>query len=233
MKQLKQLEILYEDASILVCCKPAGIAVQTARIAEPDLVSQLKNYRVSKNEPPYVAVISRLDQPLEGLLVFAKTRKAAAGLSRQMQEQSFCKEYLAVVCGSPVSDHDKLEDLLLRDGRKNVSKVVPPGTSGAKNAVLFYDVLARSRTKQEALLRIRLQTGRHHQIRVQMSHAGMPLAGDLKYGGDRSGRSLALCAVNLSFCHPITGKTMEFTTVPRGSAFEEYIDVIRGLPVID
>lgn len=217
-------EILQEDKDIIVCRKPAGLAVQTARPGQPDLVSILKNYRADKQEPPYIGVITRLDQPVEGLLVFAKNRQAAAQLSRQQQSGQWIKEYLAVVRGIPEKKEGRLTDWLRRDGRQNCSAVVPEQTEGAKRAVLSYRVLGVCREPSGglALVRIRLETGRHHQIRVQMAHAGYPLYGDRKYGpsGDQpSGAALALCAARLTFRHPGTGRETEYRITPKGPGF--------------
>lgn len=222
--------ILYEDKEIIVCHKPAGLAVQNARIGTMDMESALKNYMAQKNpnEIPYLGIISRLDQPVEGILVFAKSSKSAAGLNRQMEKNEIEKIYLAVSDREPAPKEGALEDYLKKDGRNNTSAVTLPGTKGAKKARLSYCVLEtlsdqRTETGIRCLIQIRLDTGRHHQIRVQLSHAGAPLLGDKKYyPQDSSGFSLGLCAAKLSFRHPGSGKKMEFQTVPRGNAFEGF-----------
>ncbi|MDO5134960.1 MAG: RluA family pseudouridine synthase [Eubacteriales bacterium] len=215
-------EILYEDPQLLVCYKPAGLAVQTRGMGTMDLESGLKNY-LARKEPgkmPYLAVIHRLDQPVEGVLVFAKTPRSAADLNRQMTQGAMTKEYLAVVCGVPREKSGILEDFLKKDGRNNRSSVVKEGTPGAKRARLTYELLERAKGGR-SLLRIRLDTGRHHQIRVQMANSGMALAGDKKYGSGE-GASLGLCAVGLSFCHPVSRERMEFHTRPRGEHFRAF-----------
>ena len=213
--------ILFEDAHILVCRKPAGIAVQSAGIGSMDLESMLKNYLAEKAPEtiPYLAVIHRLDQPVEGLLVFAKNQKAAADLNRQMTSGKIKKEYLEVTEKKPLKDRGQLTDYLKKDGRSNTSSVVQKGTPGAKEARLFYEVLE---TGSRTLLNIHLETGRHRQIRVQMAHAQMPLLGDKKYGASKFSRGLALCSAGLSFCHPATGKPMTFYICPEGEAFQEF-----------
>jgi len=213
--------ILFEDKDILVCQKPAGIAVQSAGIGSMDLESMLKNYLAEKapGSVPYLAVVHRLDQPVEGLLVFAKNQKAAAQLNRQMTSGKIKKEYLAVTDRKPLKDKGQLTDYLKKDGRTNTSSVEQKGTDGAKEARLSYVVLE---TGERTLLKIHLDTGRHHQIRVQMAHAKMPLLGDKKYGGSDFPKGLALCAAGLSFCHPTTGKPMSFYTCPEGAAFQEF-----------
>ena len=207
-----KLTILYEDDAILVCHKPAGVAVQTARLGEADMESLLKNYRAEKGEEPWIGVVHRLDQPAEGVMVFAKTKEAAASLGRQMRERLAEKDYYAVTDGIPAQKKGMLEDYLLRDGRTNLSSVVAKTTPGAKRASLTYEVIKEGNGR--AVLRIRLQTGRHHQIRVQLAHAGMPIAGDRKYQFREhvapSGRGLSLCACRLVFRHPADKRKLEF-----------------------
>ena len=158
-------------------------------------------------QKPELHVINRLDQPVEGLVLFAKNKKAAAGLTRQLTEGKIEKIYRAEITGQIPKDEDILTDYLLKDGRTNTSRVVAQGTPKSKQAVLSYKKLSDSD------LEIRLMTGRHHQIRVQLSNAGMPIKGDRKYGRpdpDYHGR-LMLTACRLSFIHPGTGKLMELS----------------------
>ena len=226
---MKQPEILYEDNQILVCHKPAGIATQTARASSPDLVSILKNELCRTSgvrKPPYLAVIHRLDQPVEGLLVFAKTQKAASVLSAQLQRDDFSKDYLALLSGQFAPENGScgtLTNYLIKDGKTNTSRVVSASEPGAKKSVLHYEVLEQR--KNCTLVSIHLETGRHHQIRVQTSAPGHPIVGDRKYGvgtditSDRrtsssSFRFPALCAYHLAFRHPGTGKPMEFKIRP-------------------
>ncbi len=239
-------EIVYEDSDILVVYKPAGIATQAAGLLQTDVVSELKNYLMAnhkgeKPKEPYLGLIHRLDQPVEGILVFAKTPQAAALLSRQAAERALTKEYLAVVLAEEekVKQAEKitLTDFLIKDGRNNLSRVGKACDQNAKKAVLSYEVVKTneisgpgrsnrpngSGSAVTALLRIHLQTGRHHQIRVQLANAGMPLLGDFKYGSADSQnlsrelgvKDVALCAHRLSFKHPKTGKTEEFTVLPK------------------
>lgn len=226
------IDIIYEDNHIIVCHKMPGVPVQTAKAGLPDMVSMLQNYFADKKEQAGVYAIRRLDQPVEGIMVFAKSQPAAAQLSRQVQEKTVEKEYLALVEGRFVEQAGTLEGYLLRDGRANTSKVVPKGTKGAKHAKLFYEVkkeisevegqgsvLAGACANGVAsLLNIRLDTGRHHQIRVQMAHAGHPLVGDKKYNkGCPSGyMPIGLCSTRTVFCHPTTGKRIEFCVKPKG-----------------
>ena len=225
--------ILYEDKDILVCHKPAGLAVQNARVGSMDMESLLKNYIAQKvpGKMPYLGIIHRLDQPVEGVLVFALNPKAAADLSRQMTAGKIKKTYLAVTEGTVKVKSAKLVDWLKKDGRTNSSAVVEGGTSGAKKAILSYEVLETWKNKEDAqdcgernLIRIDLDTGRHHQIRVQLSHEGLPLLGDRKYNpSGEKGTSLGLCSSCLEFKHPRTGKMMKFETEPQGSAFLDFV----------
>ena len=223
--RIKQPEIIYEDEAIIVCRKEACVAVQTARAGQADMVSLLKNYRAKKKEEPYIGLIHRLDQPVEGVMVFAKTPQAAAKLSAQVNSRSMEKEYLAVTDRMSEKRQGRLEDYLIKNGRTNTSEVVTSKTSGAKKAVLDYEVIhqisdERTESGKRILIKIHLETGRHHQIRVQMAHAGMPLLGDRKYNpGEISQLPLGLCSCHLIFRHPITGKKMEFQVTPNGESF--------------
>lgn len=228
---MNQNRILHEDNDIIVCHKPAGIATQTARVGQADMVSEIANYLTEKREgggkSPYVGVVHRLDQPVEGILVFAKNKPAAADLSRQAAGEDMEKEYLALVCGRDMRRSGELTDYLLKEGKTNTSRVVPMEVKGAKEARLSYEVLWEK--PPEALVKICLYTGRHHQIRVQMANAGMPLLGDHKYAGEealalserRGIRQTALCAYRLSFIHPKTGQRMRFEIKPEGAAFRD------------
>lgn len=209
--------IMYEDNDLLVVHKPMGIATETARIGQADLVSELKNYRKRKGEDAYIGVVHRLDQPVEGLLVFAKDGGTAKKLSDELRRGKLTKKYAALIAGVPATMEGELTDYLLKDGRTNLSKAVPGKTQGAKEAMLRWRMLQHSR--DVSLLEIELYTGRHHQIRVQMAHAGFPLLGDFKYGSEASRElskrlavsSTALLAYEIQFTHPNTGKKMEFS----------------------
>ena len=223
--------ILYEDKDILVCHKPAGVAVQSARFGMADMESSFKNHLALKTpgKMPYLGIIHRLDQPVEGVLVFAKTPKAAAELNRQIASKTVTKEYLAVTAQMPEEKQGHLEDYLKKDNRTNSSSVVTPKTPGAKKASLDYSIQEeikdeRTVTGKRILVKIILDTGRHHQIRVQLSHEGLPLLGDRKYNpSGEKGTSLGLCSSCLEFKHPRTGKMMKFETEPQGSAFLDFV----------
>lgn len=219
-------QIIYEDKDIIVCCKPAGIAVQTAGIAQQDMVSELKNYLSEQGvKNPYIGVIHRLDQPVCGVLVFAKNQKSAASLSAQVQNGSMEKIYRTLVYGSfpQESQEGILENLLYKDAKRNASFIATEGSREAnlaKRAKLAYKVL-ETHTKEEgsySKLEIKLYTGRHHQIRVQMAGCGHPILGDGKYGTKEAeminqtleAKGLKLCAYRLTLKHPGNGKVMTF-----------------------
>lgn len=212
-------ELIYEDPHILICRKPAGMAVQSASLGRRDLESMLRTYLMEsgRGANPYLGVVQRLDQPVQGLVVFAKTPRAAASLSAQAQDGRMEKEYLAVVCGHLPQEEGTLIHYVKKESA-NYSRPAPEGTPGAKRAALSYRVLKRR--EADELVRIRLQTGRHHQIRVQMAAMGAPLYGDQKYNpAALKGQQIALCASRLSFVHPAREERMEFTVQPEGFPF--------------
>lgn len=222
-----EMEILWEDDALIVCYKPAGLATETAKLGQQDMVSLLRNTRAARGETPWIGTVHRLDQPVEGLLVFAKTREAAAALSGQVKEQSIGKYYCAVgrACGSRQTPRDREEwtDYIRFDRKRNFSVITDRGDSQAKRAQLSCRVVGR----QEDLVcfAVSLHTGRHHQIRVQMAHRGFPLVGDGRYG-TKEAAQLALCAYRLKFVHPTTKKEMDFTIHPRNRIFEPFREAI-------
>lgn len=310
-------QILYEDKEVIVVHKPAGIAVQTARPGQRDVVSELKNYLRRGNSEsagrrgngmpdghgePYLGIVHRLDQPVEGILVFAKTKAGAAALTGQLRklpnqndEGTFCKRYYAVLCGIPADKKGRLTDYLYKQAVKNgkntdyIAVIVEknPGSqdgcvcqdsrdsrgrfdernggdaedktgasvsgfSGgsrcrdrrkgqkaslgagqnekARRAELEYRILQVQEQTGLALAEVNILTGRFHQIRAQMAHAGMPLLGDVKYGTEETKalagrlgiRSVALCACQLAFVHPVTKKKMDFRIKPENPAFSSF-----------
>lgn len=219
----KNLQIIYEDTAVVVCHKLPGIPVQTQKAGQQDMVSLLRNHYARQQENNQIFIVHRLDQPVEGVMVFARTRDAAAKLSRQVQARNMDKHYLAVVQGIWEEKSGILENYLLRDGRTNTSKTVPKGTAGAKLAKLSYQV--EKETDKDSLVRVILETGRHHQIRVQMAYAGHPIIGDKKYNPNCSAgyQPVGLCSVKISFEHPVTGKNMEFLVEPEGSVFRNQV----------
>ncbi len=207
--------ILYEDDHLIVINKPAYFPVQSARVSKSDCISEIKKYLKEKGseKEAYVGLIHRLDEPVEGVLVFAKNAKTAAGLSKQLQEGGFCKEYTAAVIphDRDVAEGGILTDNIIWDRKSNVSKVADKDTKGAKQGRLKYSPVKEitgPKGERMVLLDIKLYTGRHHQIRLQMSNAGMPVAGDRKYGGGREDLPLCLAATCLSFDHPVKKERM-------------------------
>lgn len=215
-------EIVFEDADLLVCYKPAGLPTQTAQISGVDCVSEITNYlaKTQKQNSPYLALINRLDQPVEGLVLFAKKQMAAKQLNEWIVSDKIQKYYFAVVEGIPKEEKAELVNYLIKDKNTNLSKVVPSGMPGAKRAELFYEIC---KSDENALLRIRLKTGRHHQIRVQMAYAGYPLLGDQKYGAQKNQKGIGLCAYRLCIPHPTTKEEMEFKISPKGENFSLYL----------
>lgn len=240
-----QTQIVYEDEAVLVIRKPAGLATESAGIGQKDVVSELKNYVAKKNpgKMPYLGVVHRLDQPVEGLLVFAKTKRAAENLTAQLGKGTLKKEYLAVVCGKVPENTSRLVDYLAKEKGMAVvreaadaqtekaadPKVKQAADPQAKKAVLTYT--KKAETEKFTLLAVQIETGRFHQIRAQLSHAGFPILGDEKYGSEESKelsrekkiRFTALCAASLSFRHPVTGKVMMFTQMPQNPAFADFV----------
>ncbi len=283
------LEVIYEDQEIIVCYKPSGVPTQTKKFGQQDMESLIKNYRAKKKEDPFVGIVHRLDQPVEGVMVFAKTKNAAAELSKQVRERTISKKYYAaveikpgVLSQSALEAKGTLTDYIAFDQKTNVAWIVPEENAteikktGAKKAVLDYEFVARTicdeggGEEDESSRRVgingyeedesshrvgrngcevegtvcavdvTLHTGRHHQIRLQLSHMGWPIIGDTKYGvtstaelsdtksqpssaenRGRTGRiQLGLCSYHLAFAHPKTKQEMEFSIRPKNPLFE-------------
>jgi len=211
------LQIIDENKDYIVVYKPAGLATQTARLSEKDLISEVSNYFHSKGENVSVSVINRLDQPVEGIVLLAKNEKAAAALSRQLSENKIEKYYTATVYGHLSKSAGTLENYVLKDARTNLSKVADKGNKQAKRAILEYRVI--SSDDMTDTVDIHLITGRHHQIRVQFSYAGCPLLGDRKYGSadsvqysDTNGiRTVRLKAYKMCINDLKTGEKITYT----------------------
>ena len=208
-----ELFIHYCDDQIVVCEKPAGILSEGEN--ERTLPSLLSVRLGCKIYP-----VHRLDRDTTGIMVFAKTDRAAAHLSRQIPEGSFHKEYLALLCGTPNEPHKTLSDLLFYDRQKGKSFVVTKERKGVKRAELTYDLIAT--LDQRSLVRIKLLTGRTHQIRVQFASRKLPLVGDRRYGAPADGASIALHAFHLIFKHPSDGKVLEFFSAPSTDEFSPF-----------
>ena len=211
------VKILYEDNHLLVVVKPPYVPVQEDISGARDLLNILKEdlkERYNKPGNVYLGLVHRLDRPVGGVMVFAKTSKAASRLSQQVQTRTLGKEYLAVVHGVPSPKKGSLEHYLLKNKSDNTVKVVSSDTEGAKQAILEYEVLGTRDLL--SLVKVRLLTGRSHQIRVQMSAIGHPLYGDQKYGErvNSPGQQIALWSHEISFLHPTTKKEMVFNSHP-------------------
>ncbi len=212
----KDLKIVYEDNHILVVVKPINVPCQADESGDLDMLTMLKQYLVEKYNKPgeaYLGLVHRLDRPTGGVMVFAKTSKAASRLSEQIRNGEVDKRYLAIVEGAPRYKQDKLINHLKKFPDSNIVQVVPELSEGAKYAELDYKVLCQK--TNYALVLVNLITGRGHQIRVQLSHMGNPIVGDRKYGnGDKYNYPLCLWATELKFKHPVGGKDMVFRVYP-------------------
>jgi 23S rRNA pseudouridine1911/1915/1917 synthase len=211
-------KILYEDNHILVAVKPVGILSQEDSTKDSDMLTLLKQYLKEKYQKPgnvFLGLVHRLDRMTGGVMVFARTSKAASRLSTSIQNHEFEKKYLAVVRGT-ITGNNRLEDYLWKDENENKSYVT--SKEKGKFAALRYEALE---TKNNlTLVKIELETGRSHQIRVQFSHRGYPLYGDTLYGGPNG--DLALYAYQLTFIHPVTKEKMTFTSLPTNELFMSF-----------
>jgi 23S rRNA pseudouridine1911/1915/1917 synthase len=214
-----KINILYEDNHLLVVEKPVNILSQGDITGDRDLLTILKeDIKVRYNKPGkvYLGLVHRLDRPVGGVMVFARTSKAASRLSEQVRNRTFKKEYLAVVHGKPEPGEGHLEHYLLKDEKTNVVKVVSDDTDGkpGKKAVLEYKVI--SSRENLSLVKVSLLTGRNHQIRVQFSTIGNPLYGDQKYGVKyaRAGQQIALWSNRITIQHPVGKQEMIFQSNP-------------------
>lgn len=248
---MRTVDILYEDDDIFVVIKPPGMPSQPERSSTMDMVSYLKNLLASRDKikNPYVSVVHRLDRPVGGIMVYGKNQKAAAALSAQIAGHCVVKEYMAVVWGQMSVPKAALEDYMIKDGTSNMSRVADSKVKGAKKAVLSYELLdtAASGDRLLSLLKIRLETGRHHQIRVQLSHGGHPVAGDHKYGrtyfeAQKKERDdvvfrdpfyeLGLFSCTLEFNHPASKKRLRYEARPFAQPFALF-DCKADLPKND
>ena len=212
------LNILYEDNHIIVCVKPVGILSQEDHTKDPDMLSILKEYIKEKYQKPgnvYLGLVMRLDRMTSGIMVFAKTSKAASRLSDQIRNGEVLKKYIAIVTGK-VNEYGTLKDYLIKD-EKLVKSFVTTKEKG-KLAVLDYKLIKSY--YDYSVVDILLHTGRHHQIRVQFSNFGHPLYGDKLYGSNVDGH-MNLHAYYLSFVHPVTKEPMRFKNIPSGNLWDK------------
>ena len=199
------MEIIYQDRDIVVCVKPPRVLSTDEPGGVPDLVRQALG-------DPNVRTVHRLDRVVSGLMVLARSKKAAAELSRQIRDGEFGKEYLAVIHGRPEDDAGTLRDLLLRKKEERKTYIVTEPGKNVQEAILHYQLI--NTAHDLCRVRIQLETGRTHQIRAQFSGRGMPLVGDRKYSLLEEDCEIALWSYRLTFNHPYSGKSMEFTLEP-------------------
>lgn len=213
------MEILFQDKYIIVCIKPEGVISQSESVRQETMISLLKTETKGEIFP-----VHRLDKQTAGLMVFAKTKAAAAFLSAEITNGNFKKEYLSLVHGKPQEESAVLKDLLFKDSTKNKSYVVKRERKGVKKASLEYELINTFSIENEefSIVRVLLHTGRTHQIRVQFASRKMPLVGDRKYGAQDSFGGLGLWSYSLTFNHPVTKEEISFKKEPE-NVIKDYI----------
>ncbi len=229
---MQKLNVIYEDNHIIVVEKMVNIPSQADKTGDVDMLTIIKKYIKEKYNKPgevYLGLVHRLDRPVGGVMVFAKTSKAASRLSEQVRVKDFKKKYLVVVNGKMENKAETLEDYLLKNEKANMSKVVKEGTKNAKFASLDYEVLKYNKEIDLSVLKINLHTGRHHQIRVQLSSRNHSIYGDQKYGGRGHGKQIALWAYELSILHPITKERMTFKVLPEINGTWKILEGIKEI----
>jgi len=223
--QMNNLNILYEDNHIIVVEKQPGILSQADKTNDVDMLTIIKKYLKEKYNKPgnvYLGLVHRLDRMVGGVMVFAKTSKAASRLSEQIRNKRFKKEYMCIVNGILESEEGHLENYLVKDSKTNKSRVTTPNLG--KQSILDYKVFKENKNRNLSLLKINLQTGRHHQIRVQLSNLGYPIYGDIKYNKMANTDELYLYAYKLSFEHPTTKEYLTFTNYPKNNLWDIMIN---------
>ena len=214
------IKILYADRYIAVCVKPVGLNSQADSTGEKSMLDELSAYYNGKQQ---IFPVHRLDKAVGGVMVYAAEKQAAAVLSRQVQERTMTKEYFAVVYGRPEPEQGSMSDLVFKDSAKNKAYVVKRMRRGVKEAKLNYSTVYSDGVR--SVVRVELETGRFHQIRVQFASRKMPLVGDGKYGA-KDNCPIALWSCRICFTHPVSGDKMDFFAQPEGklwSGFEEYL----------
>ncbi len=213
---MEDLIILHEDNHIIVVLKPQNVPSCEDESKDKDMLTIIKEYikeKYNKQGNVYLGLVHRLDRPTGGVMVFAKSSKAASRLSEQLRSGDFEKRYFAVLMGVPKEEKATLTHYMKKNAINNVVYICPPTVAGAKFAELEYKVLEK--TEDLSLVDVRLHTGRSHQIRVQMSAIGTPVYGDMRYGGEKAKKGyLALWAYYLSFSHPVSKERMVFRVQP-------------------
>jgi 23S rRNA pseudouridine1911/1915/1917 synthase len=224
--------ILFEDNHILIVNKLPSEIVQGDKTGDVSLLDDVKEYiRITYNKPGnvFAGLVHRIDRPVSGAVVFAKTSKALSRLTVMIKERDFAKNYLAIVKNRPKNESGTLEHYLVKNETKNKSFVVSSSSPGAKLAKLNYRLLASSDNFH--LIEVELLTGRHHQIRAQLSAIGCPIKGDLKYGYDRSNTDGSIClhAWKVSFVHPVKDEPVEVSApLPKGIPWQFFENIIQS-----
>ncbi len=212
----EELTVLYEDNHIIVVLKPQNMPCCEDSTGDMDLLTQIKEHiKVKENKPGnvYVGLVHRLDRVTGGVMVYAKSSKAASRLSEQIRNGDFEKKYLTVVCGTPKEERAVLTDYMKKNPVNNMVYVCPPTVEGSKRAELEYVTVGKC--GDLTLLLVTLHTGRTHQIRVQMAHNGTPVYGDMRYGGDKAVKGkIALWSTSLGIFHPVSKEKMVFKIQP-------------------
>ncbi len=219
-------DVLFEDNHVLVAVKPPNMLSQADSTGDTDILTLLKEYLKQEYNKPgnvYLGLVQRLDRPVGGLMVFARTSKAAARLSDQMRRHEMGREYLCMTLGE-VPETFTLTDYLWKDPIRNKVVVCEADEKGCQQAILHGRRLASR--ENTSLVAVKLETGRKHQIRAQMSHMGWPLWGDNRYGGGIPGQQIALWGYKLTFRHPVNHRTMRFFSMPEGNAWSLYADLL-------
>lgn len=217
MQEYRKIKIIYEDNHLLVAVKPQNMLSQADNTGDDDILTLLKEYLKEKYNKPgnvYLGLVHRLDRPVGGVMIFARTSKAASRLSEQVRIRDFDKTYLAITRGRFISRSGTLEHFLIKDEKTNIVSVAASEGNGAKKALLDYEVIGEK--DELSLVRIKLHTGRSHQIRVQFSASGHPLLGDRKYGNENGSQSehISLWSAEIACRHPVTKEEMVFSCNP-------------------
>ena len=225
-----KMKVIYEDNHIIVVEKMVNIPSQSDKTGDKDMLTIIKEYLKEKYQKPgnvYLGLVHRLDRPVGGVMVFAKTSKAASRLSEEVRNKTFKKEYLVICNGKMEKNKDTLVDYLWKDEKNNTSYVVKPTKKNAKEAILDYEVLGYNEKENLSILKMDLHTGRHHQIRVQLSSRMHAIYGDNKYHGRGKDTGICLWAYKLTFIHPTTKEKMVFTDLPEPKGMWKLLEKIK------
>ena len=227
---MENLKVIFEDNQIIVVEKPVNIPSQGDKTGDEDMLTIIKKYLKEKYNKPgdvYLGLVHRLDRPVGGVMVFAKTSKAASRLSNDVREKNFKKEYLVIVDGKFEESKGTFEDYLVKNERTNTSRVSNEKDKNAKFASLDYEVLKYNSEIDLSLVKVNLHTGRHHQIRVQFASRNHSICGDQKYGTRGRGKQICLFAYKLTFVHPVSKEVLTFKTFPEPTGSWKMIENVN------